>query len=263
MRFSIPKSDKSAIRILLQIAEQLGETIGNTSDCLHISIDKSLIPNQVFVDLLPQNTDIDEVLTIESVSELQDADSPKRTSITHPIFVDWIEVKTYNSLYSGKIGITLAPGKKGSSTYGKQWDRDLCVDLDRLKSFYQTDVIVSFLEDAELVYLQIPDITIRSEERGIPFFRFPIPQDSAPKSKYIKEILTVVLPLLRAGKNVIFNCRGGSGRSGTLVACTLVSLGVPARDAIQKTRSVRSDSIDNMQQERAIINYAKLIQNIS
>ena len=39
MRFSIPKSDKSAIRILLQIAEQLGETIGNTSDCLHISID--------------------------------------------------------------------------------------------------------------------------------------------------------------------------------------------------------------------------------
>ena len=92
--------------------------------------------------------------------------------MTHPIFVNWLELQSYNKRYSGKIGLTFAPGKKGSSVYGKQWFRDLCIDLDRLKSFYQTDVIVSFIEDAEMVYLQIPDINIRSEERGIPIIAF-------------------------------------------------------------------------------------------
>ena len=262
MRFSIPKSDKGATRILLQLAEQLGETIGNTSDCFHISIDKSLIPNQVFMNQRPQKNTSVEAMDLDPIPESETFDHKKRTSQTHPIFVDWLDIKEYNHLYSGKIGLTLAPGKKGFSTYGKQWDRDLCVDLDRLKSFYQTDVIVSFLEDAELVYLQIPEITIRSEERGIPFYRFPIPEDSAPKSKYIKEILTVVLPLLRAGKNVIFNGRGGMGRSVTIAACALVSVGVSVQDALEKIRTIRAGTINNMQQERAIINYEKSLQTL-
>ena len=260
MRFSIPKSDREATRILLHLAEQLGETIGNSSNCFHISIDKSLIPNQVFMDLWSQKN-TSEAIDSTSIPNAEEFDTNKRTSQTHPIFVDWIDIKEYNNRYSGKIGLTLAPGKKGFSTYGKQWDRDLCVDLDRLKSFYQTDAIVCFLEDAELVYLQIPEITIRSEERGIPFYRFPIPEDSAPKSRQIKEILTVVLPLLRAGKNVIFNGRGGLGRSVTIAACALVSVGVPVQDALQKIRNIRSGTINNMQQERAILNYEKSLQN--
>ena len=136
--------------------------------------------------------------------------------------------------------------------YGKQWFRDLCIDLDRLKSFYQTDIIVSFIEDAEMVYLQIPDISIRSEERGIPYYRFPLADGTAPKTKQIREVVGVLLPLVRAGKNVVLHCRGGLGRAGTFAACILVAIGLTAENAMEQTRKARVGAIENIQQEKAI-----------
>ena len=113
-----------------------------------------------------------------------------------------------------------------------------------------------------MVLLQIPDINIRSEERGIPYYRFPLVDGTAPKMKQIREVVGVLLPLVRAGKNVVLHCRGGLGRAGTFAACILVAIGLTAEKAIEQTRQARVGAIENIQQEKAIVSYAKMLQNI-
>ena len=151
--------------------------------------------------------------------------------------------------------------KKVVSVYGKQWFRDLCIDLDRLKSFYQTDVIVSFIEDAEMVYLQIPDINIRSEERGIPYYRFPLADGITP-TKQIREVVGVILPLVRAGKNVVLHCRGGLGRAGTFAACILVAIGLTAENAMRNQKGKSRCHRKHSARKKTIASYAKMLQNI-
>ena len=52
-----------------------------------------------------------------------------RTSVTHPIYVDWLPRDA-----PGKAGLTFAPGKTGSSNMGHYcWQRDLTTDLTRLR----------------------------------------------------------------------------------------------------------------------------------
>jgi hypothetical protein len=51
-----------------------------------------------------------------------------RTSVSDPLLVSFIEGLSL----PGRLGLTMAPGKKGSSYYGSPWDRDLDVDLERL-----------------------------------------------------------------------------------------------------------------------------------
>ena len=51
-----------------------------------------------------------------------------RTSVTHPIRVDWIATGL-----PGKVGLTFAPGKHSTSLYSAgTWARDLATDLDDL-----------------------------------------------------------------------------------------------------------------------------------
>lgn len=48
-----------------------------------------------------------------------------------------------------------------------------------------------------------------------------------------------VVEFLRAGKRVLVTCNQGRNRSGLVVALTLISLGVPPRDAIAMIRNGR------------------------
>ena len=47
----------------------------------------------------------------------------------------------------------------------------------------------------------------------------------------------------RSGHNVVFHCKGGLGRAGTLCACTMVALGHAPQEAIVETRKIRKRAI--------------------
>ena len=65
--------------------------------------------------------------------------------------------------------------------------------------------------------------------------------------------------LARAGQRIVFHCRGGLGRSGTLASITLLHIGYSAEDAMKTVRKHRPGAIENSTQEGFIFEYAQYI----
>jgi ADP-ribosyl-[dinitrogen reductase] hydrolase len=102
-----------------------------------------------------------------------------RTSVSNPLLVDFIE----GMAFSGRLGLTMAPGKKVSSYYGSAWDRDLDADLARLVSTYRTDLLVSLLEPHEYALLKVPDLLDRARACGMRVRHLPIRDVNVPGSE--------------------------------------------------------------------------------
>lgn len=155
-------------------------------------------------------------------------------------------------LAHGRLGITFAPGKKTSSSFGNDWDRDLDADLARLAGHYGVDVLVSLVEDHELTLLGIPTLVSAAEARGIAVLRLPIPDGGTPDVNLASQVVEAAVSLARSGRHVVFHCRGGLGRAGTLAACALVQVGMTADQAIAEVRRARPGAIENATQERFV-----------
>src|SRR5688572_21407040 len=106
--------------------------------------------------------------------------STAMNSVTHPLRVNFVSSSGYPELKL--LGMTFAPGKKQKGALSGTWDRDLSMDLDRLKEFYGIRTIVSLVEDFELVDLSIRDLELECAQRDINLIRFPIKDGSIPTS---------------------------------------------------------------------------------
>jgi protein-tyrosine phosphatase len=174
-----------------------------------------------------------------------------RTSVSSPLLVDFIE----SLALPGRLALTMAPGKKGSSYNGSPWDRDLDADLERLVSTYRTDLLVSLLEPHEYALLEVPDLLERARECGMRVRHLPIRDVSAPRSAKRGELAGLVEEIvgeLGAGHTVVAHCRGGLGRAGMTAACVLVRCGVGPDEAIATVRFFRRRAIETLEQERYI-----------
>ncbi|MEC7984602.1 MAG: ADP-ribosylglycohydrolase family protein [Myxococcota bacterium] len=181
-----------------------------------------------------------------------DLENEYETSQTSPIRFDWVE----SAPCTGKLGLTFAPGKHGSGMYTeKTWKRDLETDLDRLRAFYQVDALFSHIENVELETLGIQNLVEEAEKRRIAIFRMPIVDTKTPSIPLALEGVRTATTLLRAGYNVVFHCRGGLGRAGTMAACTLIGLGFDAKKAIREVRQSRKGAIENIFQETFVLEF--------
>lgn len=177
-----------------------------------------------------------------------------RTSETDPIFVSPLPTRTGGQ--GGRLGVTFAPGKKATSGFGRRWHRDLDTDLDRLVSHFGVDALVSLVEEEELTMLGIPSLVDRAEARGIAVLRLPIPDGGIAERSAAQQVVQAAVSLARSGRHVVFHCRGGLGRAGTLAACAIVQLGGTPDDAIAAVRRARRGAIDNGRQERFVHDFA-------
>jgi protein-tyrosine phosphatase len=178
-----------------------------------------------------------------------------RTSDSHPLRVDFVEELPL----PGRLGLTMAPGKKGWSNYGGPWDRDLQSDLERLVSVYRTDVLVSLLEPYEFELLEIPDLLESARQRGMRVRHLSIRDVSIPGSEKRGEFEGLVAEIadeLKAGRTVVTHCRGGLGRAGLTAACVLVRCGAEPDEAIATVRRFRKGAIETLQQERFVQAFA-------
>ncbi len=177
-----------------------------------------------------------------------------RTSRSHPIRV--APVRSGLGSENGRLGVTFAPGKHATSLSGPDWHRDLGADLDRLRGSFEVDVLVSLIEDHELTHLQIPDLVAQAEARGIAVLRLGVPDGGTPTLSAARRVVQHALSLARSGRHVVFHCRGGLGRAGTLAACALISLGSSPAVAMKQVRRVRPGAIENSDQERFLRDFA-------
>jgi protein-tyrosine phosphatase len=183
-----------------------------------------------------------------------------RTSAASPIYVDFLDAA--DTGLEGRIGLTIAPGKKDVPL----WDRDLDADLTRLRDQYKCDLLVSLMEPHEYEWLGITDLFERASKRGIVTVPFPIEDGSVPAPEEMPgfaELIERILAATRGGETVVIHCRGGLGRSGTVAAACLVALGHPPARAIERVRQARPGAVETPAQEDWVQAFAETRSNSS
>lgn len=93
-------------------------------------------------------------------------------------------------------------------------------------------------------------------DAGLAYLHLPVSDMTAPSMDQIKAFVSFARENIAKNKPVVIHCLGGSGRTGTMLACYLVSKGIKAYDAIKTIRQIRPSAIETMTQEAIIIEYA-------
>ena len=182
------------------------------------------------------------------------------TSTTHPIRVDWVDMRTVPGLVhaSGRLGMTFIPGKKDLNSPRRHW-RDLATDVHDLAQRHRADVLVLLVEDHELDLLEVPDLAAEVERAGMELIRFPIVDVSVPDDpEAVAALLGTIRGRLDAGQRVLVACRGGLGRTGTVVGCVLRGAGLDGDAAIALTRATRPGTIETWKQESFVQDWMPL-----
>lgn len=169
-----------------------------------------------------------------------------RTSTTNPIRVNWVALAGVPGLAAapGRLGMTFLPGKQRDGWSGMHW-RSLSEDVQRLRSTYGVDTFVLLVEDHELGAARVPDIAAAMAGVDIELIRFPIrDMDVTDDPGALRLVLADVRTRIEDGQGVVVACRGGLGRTGTIVACLLRDGGLDGDAAIALTRQARRNTIE-------------------
>jgi protein-tyrosine phosphatase len=166
-----------------------------------------------------------------------------RTSETSPLYVDFLPAEAH--ALPGRLGLTIAPGKRDH--FGL-WDRDLELDLVRLRDHYRVSLLVTLLEQHELEMLRIPKLLARAQALGLETEWFPFADGDVPADEPgLAALDGRILAAMRAGHTVVVHCRGGIGRSGLVAASCLMTLGRTPDEAIGVVRTARQGAIEPRQ----------------
>lgn len=125
---------------------------------------------------------------------------------------------------------------------------------------------VDLTEEDELTHYKslLPGLT----SRNISYQRFEIQDYSVPDLALMQKIVKHINDLLEAGQRVYLHCRGGIGRTGTVIGCWLCSRGMSGNDALNElgklfsasnaAKYTRSPETD--EQRQLILNYTDLLR---
>lgn len=180
-----------------------------------------------------------------------------KTSKTHPIRLDLVNSDDYPEL--NRLGMTLAPGKKVLTAGKTDWNRDLALDLGRLKILYKVNALVSLVENDELERLGMEEISDECGKLGIELIRFPLKDGSTPESaEDFIPLIKAIIDRLGDDEIIAVHCRGGLGRTGLTVACAIVAISAGMLDgkrAIEMTRLARPGTIETSGQEDFVLRF--------
>lgn len=146
----------------------------------------------------------------------------------------------------GLIGMVHCPGRCAAP-----WHRDLRADLAAIEA-WGADALVSLLEGREFDRLGVATFPQAILATNLAWHHIPIPDMQVPGSAAMAAWARsgpVILDTLRDGGRIALHCAAGLGRTGTVAAKILVSLGVPPDEAIARVRQARPGTIETAGQE--------------
>ena len=102
------------------------------------------------------------------------------------------------------------------------------------------DVIVSLLEQEEVIELALSGEAALCLDQRMEFISFPIPDRSVPPSlAKATKLVGQLVEKFHKGKAIAIHCRAGIGRSSLMAACVLVSLGLAEEDVFERIGRAR------------------------
>ncbi len=93
------------------------------------------------------------------------------------------------------------------------------------------------------------------DEFGFSVKHIPIRDFHPPTLAQIEEFVTFSKCARAEGKKLVVHCEAGMGRTGTLLACYLVSKGYSATNAIEEVRIKRPGSIETIEQQEVVLEF--------
>src|SRR5205823_2558527 len=103
----------------------------------------------------------------------------------------------------------------------------------------------------------LPDEVLKAV--GLLSIHIPIADFTAPTLDQVKEAVTMISTCLDRHLPVAVHCLAGLGRTGTILACYLVGMEMPANNAIIIIREWRPGSIEVPEQEAVVYEYEHFI----
>ncbi len=127
--------------------------------------------------------------------------------------------------------------------------RDLKVDL-------------AFLQKAGIeVLISLTEVPIPAEileQYGMEGLHLPVKDFTPPTLNQIEQFLKTVKRTQEENKALGIHCTAGKGRTGTMVATYLVEQGLTAEKAIVEIRRLRPGSVETIDQEKRVAEFARL-----
>jgi atypical dual specificity phosphatase len=92
----------------------------------------------------------------------------------------------------------------------------------------------------------------RAPPAAMRYLHLPIREFAPPTREQVDRFVAFCDEQIGAGGSVAAHCLAGRGRTGTMIACFLVSRGLGPEAAIRAVRRVRPGSIETAEQEAAV-----------
>ena len=160
-----------------------------------------------------------------------------------------------SSKFTGKIILTSFPGLNDEGKF----DEKILISQLEVFSNNQCSSITSFVENKEFDVLCDKKLFVEKiYNHHLKWYHMPIADLGAPNQdfKYKWETIKVLLKNeLLDGQNIIFHCRGGKGRAGTIATVLLIDFGYEKNEAIDLVRERRKGAIETKVQEDFIYSY--------
>jgi hypothetical protein len=118
----------------------------------------------------------------------------------------------------------------------------------KLRAFINAGVnfFLDLTEESEGLQPYAPLLLEEAEKRDrrVTYRRLAIPDLNAPTIERMREIQQTINTALDAGQAVYVHCRGGIGRTGTVIGCYLVEQEVSGAEALAEIRRLRRRTTD-------------------
>jgi protein-tyrosine phosphatase len=106
--------------------------------------------------------------------------------------------------------------------------------------------VITLMPSHELQENNATDLPAVCAELGMSWFHFPVEDDAAPSDEFASQwalYSAAILQMLDEGKTIAVHCKGGSGRTGLMIANLLLARQMPLDEAMAQVQAIRPKSL--------------------